>query len=86
MSKPQPLILLTLILLTLTNQTLGTTNKITLMLGTKILGTKIVDVETLRETQIKIQVLTLDLPILGKVVVEEGSRVEDPLIIIMPPK
>ena len=78
MSKPQPLNLLTLILLTLV--------KITIMLGTKILGTKIVDVETLREMQIKIQVLTLDLPILGKVVVEEGSRVEDPLIIIMPPK
>ena len=56
------------------------------MLGTKILGTKIVDVETLREMQIKIQVLTLDFPILGKVVVKEGSRVEDPLIIIMPPK
>ena len=73
MSKPQPLILLTLI-------------KITLMLGTKTLGTKIVDVETLGEMQIKIQVLILNLLILGKVAVEEGSRIEDPLIIAMPPK
>ena len=56
------------------------------MLGTKTLGTKIVDVETLGEMQIKIQVSTLDPPILGKVAVEEGSRVEDPLIIAMPPK
>ena len=53
------------------------------MLGTKITsGTKIVDVEILGVIQIeaiKIQVTTLDPPILGKMVVKE-VKVKDPLI------